>query len=90
MAVHVTARALEVIRGSLELGGLDPQETGVRLRMAGGQVRPRFSSEPGPDDEVIEVEGVRLFVAPEVTGEGGDVEIDVEPEHETLVVRPAS
>lgn len=90
MAVHVTARALEVIRGSLELGGLDPQETGVRLRMAGGQVRPRFSSEPGPDDEVVEVEGVRLFVAPEVSGESGDVEIDVEPEHETLLVRPAT
>lgn len=89
MAVHVTARALEVIRDSLELGGLDPQETGVRLRMAGGEVRPRFSSEPGADDEVVEVEGIRLFVAPEVTSDGGDVEIDVEPEHETLVVRSA-
>lgn len=89
MTVKVTAAALEVIRNSLELGGLDPSETGVRLRIAGGQVRPRFSSEPGPEDEVVDVEGVRLFVAPEVTGEGGDVEIDVEPEHETLVVRPA-
>jgi hypothetical protein len=61
---------------------------GVRLRMAGGQIRPRFQSEPSEGDVVVEAEGIRLFVASDVAV--GDIEIGVSAEHETLVVRPIS
>lgn len=88
MAVHVTPEALAVIRNSLELAELDPSETGVRLRVAGGELRPRFASEPREGDEELEVEGVRVFIAPDVAEPGADVEIGVSAEHETLVVRP--
>lgn len=84
---RITDRALEVIRRSLELADADPAEVGVRLRMAGGQVRPRFVPAPEPDDEVIETGGIRVFIAASIVAEG-EVEVDVTPEHETLEVRP--
>ncbi len=80
----MTREAVDVIRRSLELASADPSEMGVRLRMAGGAVRPRFQPEPSPDDAVVEVEGLRIFVAPEL---GDDIEIGVSAEHATLVVR---
>jgi hypothetical protein len=58
----------------------------VRLRVAGGQVRPRFASEPSEGDVTVEVEGIRIFVAPDVAT--GDIEIATSAEHETLIVRP--
>lgn len=79
---------MDVIRRSLTLAGIDPAEVGVRLRMAGGQVRPRFAQQPEPDDEVVEAEGLRVFVARSITEEHGFVEIAVAPEHEQLIVRP--
>lgn len=77
-----------MVRRSLELAGADPSEVAVRLRMAGGQIRPRFTSEPDPTDIVVEAEGIRMFVAQALVEGEGDVEIAVTPEHETLVVRP--
>ena len=52
--------------------------------MAGGAVRPRFQPEPSEGDAVVEIEGLRIFVASEL---GDDVEIGVSAEHSTLVVR---
>lgn len=83
--IRVTPEAVAVIKRSLELASADPSEVGVRLRRAGGQVRPRFADDPHPDDEVIEVEGVRIFVERALATE--DVEIAVSPEHDTLIVR---
>ena len=80
----MTEQALEVVRRSLELAQVDPSEMGVRLRMAGGAIRPRFQAEPSEGDEVVEIEGVRIFVSSDIAV--GDVEIGVSPEHETLVV----
>lgn len=60
----------------------------MRLRVAGGEVRPRFAQQPEPDDEVLEVEGLRVFVARSVTAEHGLVEVAVAPEHDQLIVRP--
>jgi Fe-S cluster assembly iron-binding protein IscA len=74
-----------VLRRSLELAG--ESDVGVRLRVAGGEVRPRFVAEPLPGDEVVEVDGVRIFVAASIVEELGDVVVDVTPEHGTLVVR---
>jgi Fe-S cluster assembly iron-binding protein IscA len=55
--------------------------------MAGGEVRPRFVAEPADDDEVAEVDGVRIFVARSIVDDLSDVIVDVTPEHGTLVVR---
>jgi Fe-S cluster assembly iron-binding protein IscA len=76
-----------VIRRSLELAGADPSAVGVRLRMAGGAVRPRFVPAPEPGDEVVEAEGLRIFVAAALVEEIGDIEIDVTDEHEQITVR---
>ena len=86
MSVRVTPEAVDVIRRSLEIAGADPKEMGVRLRMAGGQIRPRFVAEAEAGDIVVEEAGVRVFVAASLVD--GDVEIAVTPEHETLVIRP--
>jgi hypothetical protein len=67
---------------------MDPSAVGVRLRMAGGALRPRFASEPEPTDVVIESEGIRVFVAESIAH--GDVEIGVTSEHDELVVRPVA
>lgn len=88
MAIHITPGAVEVMRRSLELSGDD--EIGVRLRRAGGEIRPRFASEPAPDDVVIEAEGLRVFVDAGIAAEHPDLEIAVTEEHDTLVVRPRS
>jgi hypothetical protein len=62
----------------------------VRLRIAGGEVRPRFVAEPDAGDEVVEVGELRVFVAaPIVEQFGGDIVVDVTPEHGTLVVKKA-
>jgi hypothetical protein len=62
---------------------------GVRLRVAGGQVRPRFQPAPSDGDEVVDVSGIRVFVAREIVdAQGGDLEIDTSSEHEQLIVRP--
>jgi Fe-S cluster assembly iron-binding protein IscA len=87
VGIRVTPEAIALIRRSLELAGADPKDVGVRLRVAGGEVRPRFVAEPRADDVVVEVEGVRIFVAAEIVAELGDVEVAVLPEHDRLVVR---
>ncbi|MEX0874166.1 MAG: hypothetical protein WD646_05545 [Actinomycetota bacterium] len=62
----------------------------MQLRMAGGAVRPRFVTEPGPDDEVVDADGVRVFVARSIVELHPSIEIAVTAEHETLIVRPLS
>jgi hypothetical protein len=59
------------------------------LRIAGGAVRPRFVETPEDGDELVDAGGVRVFVAKAILdANGGAVEIDVTPEHESLTVRP--
>ncbi len=77
-----------VVRRSLELAGADPNQMGVRLRMAGGAVRPQFVAEPLEGDEIVEEGGVRVFIARSIIDEHGEVEIDVTTEHESLMIRP--
>ena len=61
---------------------------GVRLRVAGGHIRPRFQPDPSECDEVVEHRGVRVFVSREIIeGLDGDLVIDVTAEHEQLTVR---
>jgi hypothetical protein len=60
----------------------------VRLRIAGGAIRPRFVEAPEDGDETVEIGGIRIFIAKAILDEHGDVEVDVTPEHGQLMVRP--
>lgn len=73
----------------MELAGASPDDVGVRLRVAGGAVRPRFVAAPEAGDEMLDTAGVRVFIAKAILdANGGAVEIDVTDEHEELIVRP--
>lgn len=86
MSVRITPEAVSVIRHSLELAGADPGEMAVRLRSAGGAIRPRFVADGEPTDVLAEVEGIRVFLAADLVD--GDVEVAVTDEHDQLTVRP--
>lgn len=87
MSVSITPDALALVRRSLELAKLDPARAGVRLRRAGGEVMPRFATDPEAGDEVVEEDGVRVFVARPIADSAVRIEIGVSDEHERLVVR---
>ena len=61
---------------------------GVRLRIAGGSVRSRFAEGPEDGDEVLEADGIRVFVARGIVESAPNVEIDITLEHAELIVRP--
>jgi hypothetical protein len=65
-------------------------QVGVRLRIAGGEVRPRFVQRPEDGDETVVADGIRVFIAKAIIDELGDVTVDVTPEHGRLVVRPVA
>lgn len=88
MGISVTPQALDVLRRSFELARHDPSEVGVRLREIDGVLQPRFVAQPQPEDTVVEVEGVRIFVDARIAQSNPDAEIGVSEEHERLVVRP--
>lgn len=94
MGVDVTDEAVEVLRRSLVLGGVDPKIGGARIRAARGlgggtDFQVELADGPGPDDEVVEVGGIRVFLDPSLTRSLPDAVVAVEPQHETIVVRPA-
>lgn len=96
MGIDVTDEAVEVLQRSLELFGADPSSgAGVRLRMVralggGLEAQVEFAREPAPGDRVVETGGVRLFVDPGVTDAFPDAVVTVDPQHDDVVVRPAS
>ena len=94
MTIEVTEEAVEVLRRSLELGGVDTTTGGVRLRAAhglGGGVDIQVELADGPleGEEEIEAGGVRVFVDPSVTEAVPDPVVTVEPQHDRVVVRPS-
>ena len=94
MPIQVTEEAIDVLRRSLELGGVDPAVGGVRLRAArglGGGVDVQVELADGPleGETTVEASNVRLFVDAGVTEAIPNAVVAVEPQHETIVVRPA-
>lgn len=92
MSIEVTPEAIEVLKRSLDLAGLDPASNGIRLRAAHGldggveiQIELADGAEEGED--TVAVDGIKLFVAPEVIEAVPDPVLTVEPQHETVVVR---
>jgi Fe-S cluster assembly iron-binding protein IscA len=94
MPIQVTEEAIDVLRRSLELGGVDPAAGGVRLRAARGLggglgVQVELADGPLEGETTVEASGVRLFVDAGVTEAIPNAVVTVEPQHETIVVRPA-
>ena len=95
MTIEVTEEAVVLLRRSLELGGVDPATGGVRLRAAhglGGGVDIQVELADGPleGETSIEAGGVKIFVDPGVTEAIPDPVVAVEPQHDRIVVRPAT
>jgi Fe-S cluster assembly iron-binding protein IscA len=93
MEIEITEEAVEVLRRSLELGNVDAATGGVRLRTAralGGGVDVQVELADGPleGESIVERDGVRVFVDPGLTEAVPDPVLAVEPQHETVVVRP--
>lgn len=93
MNVEITDEAVEVLRRSLQLGNVDTSTGGVRLRTArglGGGVDVQVELADGPleGESVVEKGGVRVFVDPGLAEAVPDPVLAVEPQHETVVVRP--
>jgi Fe-S cluster assembly iron-binding protein IscA len=89
VAIEVTDEAVDLLRRSLEASGA----AAVRLRatrsLGGGiDVQVEFADEPSEGEQAIEVGGIRIFIDPEVTKTYPDAIVGVEPQHETIVVRP--
>jgi Fe-S cluster assembly iron-binding protein IscA len=94
MALHVTSEAIEVLKRSLELSGIDLGRGGVRLRAArglggGADVQVELADAPEDGEEVVERNGVRLFVDRDLSRTMPDAVVEVEPRHDVVVVRPA-
>lgn len=95
MSLEVTSEAVEVLRRSLELANVSSgSAAGVRLRSvrglgSGSRIEVEFAESPSDSETVVESDGVRIFVDPSVTQLFPEAVLTVEPQHETLVVRPA-
>jgi Fe-S cluster assembly iron-binding protein IscA len=91
--MRVTDEAVEVLKRSLELGGVDGSTGGVRLRAAHGlggglSIQVELADGPSENESVVEAGGVRIFVDPSVTDAVPDPVVAVEPQHDRVVVRP--
>ena len=95
MPVEITEEAVQVLRNSLELAHIDPARGGARLHAAtalggGLNVQVELADGAGYKEEIIETGGIRIFIDPTVTQAIPDAVVTVEPQHERIVVRPAS
>jgi Fe-S cluster assembly iron-binding protein IscA len=86
--LRVTSRAIEVFRRALDVGRMDPARIGIRVSIARGlkgeEVRTGFAEQPEPDEVILEVDEVRLFLAAAMAGRDGT--IDVADEHDRIVL----
>ncbi|HVE92502.1 MAG TPA: hypothetical protein VNE62_09430, partial [Actinomycetota bacterium] len=60
--VTVSEEAFDLIGRSIQQANYDPGHVGVRIRLVGGELRPRFVPAPEPGDEVAESGEVRVFL----------------------------
>ena len=95
MSLEITDEAVEVLRRSLELGGVDRASGGgIRVRgshgLGGGfDVQIELAEGPLQGETVVETRELRLFIDPRVTDAYPHAVVAIEPQHQTLVVRPA-
>ena len=89
MDLEVTPEAIEILKRSLNLAGLDPATHGIRLRTAKGlggglQTQMEFAEAAGPGEETIETDEVKLFIAPEDIESIPNPVLVMEPQHERV------
>lgn len=94
MGIEVTQEAVEVLKRSLELGGVDRATGGIRLRGATGlgggfDVQVELADGPRGEEETIETDGIRIFIDPSIPKAFPDAIVALEPQHDVVVVRPA-
>lgn len=95
MGIEVTPEAAAVLRRSLELANIDPDSGGgVRLRAAkglggGSDVQVELADGPLGGELVVEQDGIKVFVDRSVAELYPETVVALEPQHETVVVRPS-
>lgn len=92
MDIEVTAEAIEVLKRSLDLAGLDSAGGGIRLRRAHGlgggtEIQIELADAPLEGEVTIDADGIALYVAPEVVAAVPNPVLTVEPQHERVVLR---
>lgn len=93
MSLEVTDEAIEMLARSLEMGGIDKQRGGVRLRAARGlgggtDIQVELAEGPSAGESIMERDGVRIFVDPSVAEAFPDAVVALDPQHDTIVIRP--
>jgi Fe-S cluster assembly iron-binding protein IscA len=93
MSIEVTPEAAEVLKRSLELGNIETSSGGIRLRgsraLGGGfQVQVELADAPEADEKVVEIAGLRLFVEAPVLDAMPQLLVALDPQHDTVSVRP--
>lgn len=93
MGLQVTDEAALMLARSLEMAGIDKQRGGVRLRAARGlgggtDIQVELAEGPSTDESIIERDGVRIFVDPSVAEAFPDAVVALDPQHDTIVIRP--
>ena len=94
MDISVTDEAAELLERSLQMAGIDTATGGVRLRVAralggGGEVQVELAAEPEDGYELVEINGLKLFVDPALPESVPAPLVTVEPMHDQIVVRPS-
>ena len=82
MALEITQAATYVLERAYEAASRFNPDAKVRLYRLGDTVETTFADAPEENDEVIEHEGLTIFVEKEINGT-----LDVSAEHEKLLVR---
>ena len=96
MGLRITSEATEVLKRSLEMASVDrSSEAGVRLRAATGlgggtDIQVELASGPTDGEQKIDCDGINVYVDPSVAELYPDAVVALEPQHETIVVRPTT
>lgn len=94
MGIEVTDEAAELLRSSLRLLAANNPEAGVRVGASPGlgggvNIQVEVAERPLASESVVEENGIRIFLDPRVTEVMPEAIVAVEPQHQTVVVRPA-
>ena len=94
MPIEVTEEAAEVLLRSLKLGNVDPASGGIRLRGARGlgggfDIQVELAEGPLEGESSVSCGDLNLFIDPQITEAIPNAVVALEPQHETIVVRPA-
>lgn len=95
MGVRITGEAIAVLKRSLDMAGVDRSaDAGVRLRgtraLGGGsQIQVELAAGPTVGETHVKCEGINVYVDPTVAELYPEAVVALEPQHETIVVRPA-